>query len=477
MNTNQLYIDGQWMPTSTVKTLDVINPATEEAVLAMACADEADVDKAVAAAKAAFPSWSQTPSTERQAILLAIADEMDARVEDLIDAHVMSMGIPRHMALDWQISGPIEAVRYYAELCHKVDEERAIDGALIVKEPIGVCSLINPWNYPLLQMIGKVAPALAAGCTIICKPAEQTPLSDIVMAEIFDKVGLPKGVFNLVTGIGAEIGHRLSSHPDVDMVSFTGSTASGIKVAQAAAPTVKRVCQELGGKSPFIITEGADLEAAVRFGTENVILMGGQTCDALTRMFVPRSRYEDAIAIAKSVAEAQIVGDPLDPNATMGPLASMIHRDRVVNYIKLGIEEGARLVTGGPERPSGRTKGAYVKPTIFADVTADMRIVREEIFGPVLCILAYDDLEDAIKEANDTEFGLSSAVWAKDKSAALKIARRMRAGQCYVQGGNYTIHAPFGGYKQSGNGRAWGEAGLEEYLETKAIVGEGNLSQ
>ncbi len=471
MKTNQLYINGEWVEASSGKTLEIENPATEETILAMACANEADVDKAVAAAKAAFLKWSRTPSSERKALLLAIADEMEARVEDLNDAHTMSMGIPRHMAFDWQVAAPIEAVRFYAELCETVDEVKTIEGATIVKEPVGICSLINPWNYPLLQMIGKVAPALAAGCTVICKPAEQTPQSDLIMAEIFDKVGLPAGVFNLVTGIGAEIGHRLSSHPDVDMVSFTGSTASGIKVAQAAAPTVKRVCQELGGKSPFIITEDADLEAAVRYGTENVILMGGQTCDALTRMFVPRSRYEEAVSIAKQVAEEQVVGDPLDNTSTMGPLASMIHRDRVLKYINIGIKEGARLVTGGLERPDGLTKGAYVKPTIFADVTKNMTIVREEIFGPVLVILAYDALDEAIEDANNTEFGLSSAVWAQNKEEAVKIARHMRAGQCYVQGGSYTLHAPFGGYKRSGNGREWGEAGLEEYLETKAIVG------
>jgi len=471
MNTNQLYIGGKWVDASSGQTLNVDNPATEEPVLAMACASIADVDKAIAAAMAAFPLWSQTPSAERKAILLAVADEMNYRIDDLVDAHVKCMGIPRHMAMDWQVAGPIDAMRYYAGLCSLVDEMQAIEGAMVVKEAIGVCSLINPWNYPLLQMVGKVAPALAAGCTVIAKPAEQTPLTDIIMAEIFEKVGLPHGVFNLVTGIGSEIGHRLSSHPDVDMVSFTGSTASGIKVAQAAAPGVKRVCQELGGKSPFIITGDADFSAAVRYGTENVILMGGQTCDALTRMFVPKSRYEEALKIARQVAEEQIIGDPLDPKTTIGPLASMVHRERVLRYIEKGIDEGARLVTGGTERPNGLLRGAYVKPTIFADVTPDMTIVREEIFGPVLCILAYDDLGEAIDQANNTEFGLSSAVWAKDKSQAMKIAKQMRAGQCYIQGGSYSLHAPFGGYKRSGNGREWGVAGLEEYLETKAIIG------
>ena len=436
----------------------------------MACAVEMDVDNAVAAARSAFPAWSQTSSAERRRLLLAVADEMEARAEDFVDAHVMCMGIPRHQAMDYQVSAPIEAVRYYADMCDHVDVVHEAGNVITLREALGVCVLINPWNYPLLQMIGKVAPALAAGCTVIAKPAEQTPLPDVIMAEIFHKVGLPAGVFNLIMGQGSEIGHRLCSHPDVDMVSFTGSTASGIKVAQAAAPSVKRVCQELGGKSPFIITEDADLEAAVRYGTENVILMGGQTCDALTRMFVPASRYEKAVAIAKTVAEEQIVGDPLDPVTTMGPLASMAHRERVLSYIHKGMDEGARLITGGPARPDGCKTGAYVRPTIFADVTPDMIIAREEIFGPVLSIMKYETIEQAIQMANDTEFGLSSAVWAKDKPAALAIAKRLQAGQCYIQGGYFSLHAPFGGYKQSGNGREWGEHGLEEYLETKAIV-------
>jgi aldehyde dehydrogenase (NAD+) len=330
--------------------------------------------------------------------------------------------------------------------------------------------LINPWNYPLHQLIGKVAPALAAGCTIVAKPAAQTPLQDFIMAQIFEAVNLPAGVFNLVSGSGSDIGPLLSSHPDVDMVSFTGSTSAGIKVAQAAAPTVKRVCQELGGKSPYIITEDADLEAAVRYGVKDVMLNTGQTCNALTRMFVPRCRYEEAVKIAKKVAEENIVGDPNDTDVTMGPMASASQKQTVLNYIKTGIAEGARLVTGGIDIPSGLHGGAYVQPTIFADVTNEMVIAREEIFGPVLCMIVYDDIEEAIEMANDTVYGLSSGVYAKNKASALKIARRIRAGQCYIQGSYFNLEAPFGGFKQSGNGREWGDQAMREYIEIKAII-------
>jgi len=470
MNLDKFYIGGKWVKPTSKQSLEVLNPATNTPCLSMACANVADVEAAIKAAREAFPAWAKSSADKRSEYLMAIADEMDARIEDLIDAHTMCMGIPRSQALDYQIAAPIEAMRYYAGLCHHVDDITEHGSVTVMQEPIGVCVLINPWNYPLMQMVGKVAPALAAGCTVIAKPAEQTPLPDFIMAEIFDKVGLPKGVFNLIMGTGAEIGEPLCSHPDVDMVSFTGSTTAGIKVAQAAAPSVKRVCQELGGKSPLIITKDADLDAAVTFGVENVILMGGQTCDALSRMYVPAKLYDKAVAIAKSVAEAQIVGDPLQAETTIGPLASAAHRKRVLDYIKLGIKEGATLITGGTERPEGCPKGAYVQPTIFADVTQNMRIAREEIFGPVLCILKYNKLEEAIEMANDSDFGLSSGVYAKNKAAALKIAKQMQSGQCYIQGGTFSIHAPFGGYKQSGNGREWAEDGLHEYLETKAII-------
>ena len=467
---DRFYINGDWAAPISAQSVPVINPATNTACLSMACAGEDDVVKAIKSAKAAFPDWAASTASLRRDLLLSIADEMEARREDLIDAHTMCMGIPRHQAWDFQIAAPIDAVRYYADLCTHVESIVQQDNITIMKEPIGVCVLINPWNYPLMQMIGKLAPALTAGCTVVAKPAEQTPLPDVIMAEILHKVGLPKGVFNLIMGIGAQIGETLCSHPDVDMVSFTGSTAAGIKVAQAAAPTVKRVCQELGGKSPLIITGDADLSAAIRYGVENVILMGGQTCDALSRMLVPTDKYDEAVQIAKAVISEQIIGDPLDDKTTIGPLASHTHRDRVLNYINIGIDEGANLLAGGPQRPEGCDVGAYVRPTLFGDVTADMQIAREEIFGPVLCIMKYDTIDEAIKIANDTEFGLSSGVYAKDKAAALKIAKHMQSGQCYIQGGTFTIHAPFGGYKQSGNGREWAEDGLSEYLETKAII-------
>ncbi len=467
---DRFYINGDWTAPISAQSIPVINPATNTTCLSMACAGEDDVVKAIKSARAAFPDWAASTASLRRDLLLSIADEMEARREDLIDAHTMCMGIPRHQAWDFQIAAPIDAVRYYAELCTHVESITQQGNVTIMKEPIGVCVLINPWNYPLMQMIGKLAPALAAGCTVVAKPAEQTPLPDVIMAEILHKVGLPKGVFNLIMGIGAQIGETLCSHPDVDMVSFTGSTAAGIKVAQAAAPTVKRVCQELGGKSPLIITEDADLNAAVRYGVENVILMGGQTCDALSRMLVPAHKYDEAIQIVKAVISEQVAGDPLGDKTTIGPLASHAHRDRVLNYINIGIEEGATLLAGGPQRPEGCDVGAYVQPTLFGDVTTDMQIAREEIFGPVLCIMKYDTIDEAIKIANDTEFGLSSGVYAKDKAAALNIAKHMQSGQCYIQGGTFTIHAPFGGYKQSGNGREWAEDGLSEYLETKAII-------
>jgi aldehyde dehydrogenase (NAD+) len=428
------------------------------------------VDAAVASARQAFNGWAHTPAEKCAEIMNAVADEMQRRVDDLIDAHVITMGCPRHLTAGIHIDAPIEAMRYYADRASQMDDVEEKGSVLLLKEPIGVCALINPWNYPLHQLIGKVAPALATGCTIVAKPASQTPLQDFIMAQIFSAVGLPAGVFNLVSGSGSVIGPLLSGHPDVDMVSFTGSTKAGIKVAEAAALTVKRVCQELGGKSPYIITKDADLKAALRYGVEDVMLNTGQTCNALTRMFVPRSRYDEAVNLAKKIAEENIVGDPNDSNVTMGPMASTTQKQTVLNYIKTGIAEGARLVTGGIGMPPGLRVGAYVKPTIFADVTNDMVIAKEEIFGPVLCMIVYEDIEEAIEMANDTVYGLSSGVYAKDKESALTIARRIHAGQCYIQGSYFNLDAPFGGYKQSGNGREWGDQAMHEYIETKAIV-------
>ena len=467
---DKLYIDGQWVDSNSTEIIEVINPATESPCASVPRGNRKDVAAAVASAKKAFPLWADTQAEERARIMLAAADEMEHRLDELVDAHVISMGCPRHLTAKLHVAAPIEGMRYYAARAAQMEQVEEKGSVLLYKEPIGVCALINPWNYPLHQLMGKVAPALAAGCTIITKPATQTPLLDFIMAEIFSSVNLPPGVFNLVCGLGSVIGPAMSNHPDVDMVSFTGSTASGIRVAEAAAPTVKRVCQELGGKSPYIITEDADLGSAVRYGVEDVMLNTGQTCNALTRMLLPRNRYEEAIGIAKKVAEENIVGDPNDRRVTMGPMASAAQKQKVLDYIKKGIDEGARLITGGVDMPPGLRVGAFVQPTLFADVTNDMVIAREEIFGPVLCMIAYDGVEGAIAMANDTVFGLASGVYARDRASALKIARRIRAGQCYIQGSYFNLDAPFGGYKQSGNGREWGDEAMHEYIETKAIV-------
>jgi aldehyde dehydrogenase (NAD+) len=403
-------------------------------------------------------------------MLRAIADKMKERKEEFEQVMVEELGMPIALAGDYQVRGPIGAVRGFANCCEDLDRVEKANNSLIIQEPVGVCAFINPWNYPLHQIVGKVAPALAAGCTMIVKAASQTPSHAFILAEIIDSVGVPAGVFNLVQGPGRVIGEAMCRHPEVDMVSFTGSTGAGIRIAELAAPAVKRVCQELGGKSPFIITEDADLKAAVEYGVDEVMANSGQTCSALTRMLIPESRYDEGVEIARKFAEGICVGDPTDPRSVVGPMSSEDQRGTVLEYIQKGIDEGARLVVGGTQRPEGLDRGAYVLPTIFADVTNDMVIAREEIFGPVLVLIKYRDEEEAIRIANDTEFGLSSAVWSRDQDAALRIARRIRAGQVYVNGGRYNFEAPFGGYKKSGNGREWGgHHGLSEFLETKAI--------
>ncbi|WP_394173426.1 aldehyde dehydrogenase family protein [Thalassotalea litorea] len=467
---SEFFINGQWLTPASQATIDVYNPANNKVCARVPAANNEDVDKAIAAAYQAFPAWSGTKSGQRRQFILAIADEMQNRFDDLVAAISDSMGCPRELTKDIQVQGSIDAFRAFADMTSFVDEYSSKDGVMECKSAVGVCVLINPWNYPLSQLVGKLGPALATGSTVVVKPAEQTPLQDIILAEIIEKVGLPAGVFNLITGYGNQIGERLCSHPFVDMVSFTGSTAAGIKVAESAASTVKRVCQELGGKSPFIITPDADLEAAVRYGVEDVMLNSGQTCCALTRMLVPASKYQQVVTLAKQVAEENTVGDPLDADSTMGPLSSKLQQQRVLQYIKSGIEEGATLVTGGTYIPEQLSEGAYVMPTIFADVTNDMKIAREEIFGPVLCIIAYQNIDQAISIANDTDYGLSSSVYAGDSKSALKIARQIRAGQCYIQGSYFNTSAPFGGFKQSGNGREWGEEGLREFIEIQSII-------
>ena len=468
---NTFYIGGEWVAPKGPDVTDVINPADLSVCARIPNATKADVDAAFQAAHAAFKAWSETSGEARKLLLLRVADEMERRIDDFIDVHVDSLGIPRHQAQMVHVDGPIEAVRYFAELAASLDQVHTVPGMRIHREPVGVCALINPWNYPLLQMIGKVAPALAAGCTVVEKPSEETPEADFIMAEIFDSAGLPAGVFNLINGVGADVGPLMSSHPLADMVSFTGSTRAGVSVALEAAPSVKRVCQELGGKSPLIITQDADLEAAVTYGVENVFLNAGQTCDALTRRLVPTESYDKVIEIARAVAADHRVGDPEDASTTIGPLVSMRQKARVDHYLEVGVAEGAELIVGGPGLPSGVDAGAYVQATIFGRVTPEMTIAREEIFGPVVCIMTYDSIEQAIEIANDSPFGLSAAVWAGDEATACGIAQQLRAGQCFIQGGCFRVDAPFGGYKQSGNGREWGEAGLAEYIETKAIIG------
>ncbi|WP_339891465.1 aldehyde dehydrogenase family protein [uncultured Alteromonas sp.] len=469
----KLYINGDWVASHSAELIEVVNPANGDIYATVPAADEKDVDAAIQAAKAAFGHWSSQPAEVRAAVINEIADGMQARASEMTDAIVASMGCPVSIAQEMQVQGAIDAFRSFAALASNLDACHEFDGHIEVTEAIGVCVLINPWNYPLSQLVGKLGPALAAGCSVVVKPAEQTPIQDVILAEIIDQSSLPPGVFNLLTGVGSDIGGALCSHELVDMVSFTGSTLAGIKVAEAGAPTVKRVCQELGGKSPYIITEGADLNAAVRYGVEDVMLNSGQTCSALTRMLVPASKLAEVEMVAKDVASEWQLGDPANAQTNLGPLSSHKQQARVLDYINKGISEGATLLCGGTDAPSTFSKGAYVEATIFSNVSNDMVIAREEIFGPVLCIIPYDNLEQAIEIANDTPFGLASAVYAENQTEAIKVGRKIRAGQCYLQGAYFNTNAPFGGYKQSGNGREWGAEGLKEYTEVKALFIEG----
>ncbi|WP_444945392.1 aldehyde dehydrogenase family protein [Microbulbifer sp. VTAC004] len=467
LQTGKLFIDGQWREPLGAGSHPVINPATEALICEVSEGSAEDVDLAVTAARTAFHSWRNSTAQKRRELLNAIADGMEKRKEELTFAISQTLGCPEHIARWLHVDGPIYAMRFYAERTSEMEKTEKAAHSILFREPVGVCGFITPWNYPLHQFVGKVAPALAAGCTMITKPAEITPLQDFIMAEIIDEAGVPAGVFNLVPGAGSVVGAALSSHPGIDMVSFTGSTRAGVEVAKAAAPTVKRVTQELGGKSPLIITPDADLEAAVRWGCEDVFINSGQTCTALTRMLVPAERYEEAVEIAQQVAEGITMGTGED--AFMGPLSSARQREIVRGYIQRGIDEGARMVTGGAETPENLEKGFYVKPTVFADVHNDMSIAREEIFGPVTCLIPYKDMDEAISIANDTEYGLSSGVWAKDTDSAMPLVRRIEAGLCFVNGGEFNYDAPFGGYKRSGNGREFGDAGLGEFIELKSV--------
>jgi betaine-aldehyde dehydrogenase len=468
-NKDKLYIGGQWVGSDGKGTVEVINSATEEVVATVPEGTAVDADRAVQAARAAFAGWSQTDPEERAQYLDKIQAGLAARSEDLIRIIASEVGMPVSMVPLFQLGTPPFAFGYYANLLRSRPLETEESGSLIVREPVGVVAAITPWNYPLHQIALKVAPALAAGCTVVLKPSDVAPLNAFVLAEVIDAAGLPAGVFNLVSGPGAVVGEALASHPEVDMVSFTGSTRAGKRVQELASQTIKRVALELGGKSANIILDDADFETAVKNGVRDVLRNSGQSCDALSRMLVPRARQDEAVAIAKQTAEGAKVGDPFAEDSNVGPLVSAIQQERVRNYIKRGEEEGARLVTGGADQPEGLERGYYVRPTIFADVKPDMTIAQEEIFGPVVSIIPYEDEEDAIRIANDSIYGLSGAVWSGDAERAKRVAKRMRTGRVYINGASFNVMAPFGGYKQSGIGRELGTFGLDEFLEVKAV--------
>ena len=465
----KFYINGEWVDPVTPNTLDVINPATEEPFAKISMGSAADVDKAVAAAKAAFESFSTTSVQERVELIGAILAEYQKRYDDIAQVISTEMGAPLWLSKAAQAATGMGHLATVMEILKNFEFEERKGNYLLRKEPIGVCGLITPWNWPINQITCKLAPALAAGCTVVLKPSEVAPCNAMILAEVLDAAGLPKGVFNLVNGDGPSVGAAMSAHPDIDMMSFTGSTRAGIQVAKAAADTVKRVAQELGGKSPNIVLEDADLTAAVSAGVTQCFTNSGQSCNAPTRMLVPAKSHDEALAIAKAAAEQVKAGDPFAEGTTIGPVVSEVQFDKIQALIQKGIDEGATLVTGGTGRPDGLNRGYFVKPTVFGNVTNDMTIAREEIFGPVLSIMPYKDEEEAIRIANDTPYGLSSYVQSGDVEHATRVAARIRAGNVHINGSGPDFNAPFGGYKQSGNGREWGELGFEEFLETKAV--------
>lgn len=466
----KFYIAGQWVAPERAEQIEVINPATEEVCSRISAGSGGDVDKAVAAAKKAFTTYSQASRVERIELLQRILAEYLKRFDEMAKAVTMEMGAPASFARQAQVpSGTVHIEAGIETLkTFKFEEDRG--ATRVAKEPIGVCGLITPWNWPICQIVLKVVPALASGCTMVLKPSEESPLSAYIWAEIMHTAGVPPGVFNMINGTGPVVGAAIASHPGIDMVSFTGSTRAGVAVARNAAATVKRVTLELGGKSPNIILDDADLESAVRAGVRSVMLNSGQSCDAPTRMLVPAKKIDKAIAIAKDAAEAITVGDP-NSNATIGPVVNKIQWEKIQHLIAAGIREGAALVTGGVGLPSRLTKGFYVKPTIFANVTNDMTIAREEIFGPVLSILGYENVDEAVQIANDTEYGLAARIWGADLHEVRTVASKLRAGQICINGSASDPLAPFGGYKLSGNGREVGDYGFHEYLETKTILG------
>ncbi len=470
-DTTKFYINGQWVDPATPKTCDVINPATEEAFATISMGSAADVNKAVAAAKAAFPAFSRTTREERMALLQKIMGVYQARYDEIAETISKEMGAPIWLSKAAQAATGLGHFAKTLEILKDYTFEEDRGQTRIVLEPVGVCGFITPWNWPINQIVCKVAPALAAGCTMVLKPSEVAPLNAHLLAEIMDEAGVPAGVFNLVDGDGIEVGATLSAHPDVDMMSFTGSTRAGIEVAKAAAPTVKRVAQELGGKSANIILEDADLQSAVAGGVMGVMNNSGQSCNAPTRMLVPAAKHDEALKIAAATAEKVTVGDPFAEGVKIGPVVSEVQFNKIQDLIQKGIDEGATLVAGGTGRPEGFNKGYFVRPTIFGGVTNDMTIAREEIFGPVLTILPYKDEAEAVSIANDTVYGLSGYVSSGSIEHARDVASQLRTGNVHLNGAGPDFGAPFGGYKQSGNGREWGEFGFEEFLEVKAVLG------
>jgi aldehyde dehydrogenase (NAD+) len=470
-NRQKFYINGEWVQPSTTDTLEVINPATEQVMDVVAMGGVADVDAAVAAAKAAFETFSQTTKEERIALLEAIIAAYGARMEEVAAVITEEMGAPTKLAKAAQAPTGIGHLMTALNVLKDFEFEEDFGTSRVIKEPAGVCGFITPWNWPINQIACKVAPALAAGCTMVLKPSEVAPFNAVLFAEILDEAGVPAGVFNLIHGDGPTVGAALSSHPDVDMMSFTGSTRAGIEVAKNAAPTVKRVAQELGGKSANIILDDANFEKAIARDVFGMVTNSGQSCNAPSRMLVPNARMDEAAAVAKAAAEKVRVGDPTAEGVTIGPVVSEVQFNKIQDLIQKGIDEGARLETGGPGRPDGLNAGFYIKPTVFSHVTNDMTIAQEEIFGPVLTMIGYEDDEDAVRIANDTVYGLSGYISSEDPERAKKVARLIRTGNVHLNGAPVDQNAPFGGYKQSGNGREWGRYGFEEFLETKAIMG------
>jgi len=452
---SNFYINGAWTPPTKARSLDVINPATEEVAGHVALGAQADVDAAVSAARTAFDSYSKTSREDRVALLGSVIEAYQARYDDLVSAVTEEMGAPSWLSQHAQVAAGLAHFQVAADVLKNYSFEEQRGSTRLTHEPIGVCGFITPWNWPLNQVATKVAPALATGCTLVLKPSEIAPFSATILAEIMDAAGVPKGVFNLVNGDGPGVGAAIAAHPGIDMVSFTGSTRAGIEVARAAAPTVKRVHQELGGKSPNIILPDADLAVAIPAGVSGVMMNSGQSCNAPTRMLVPRAKMDEVIALAKAAAAEITVGDP-NTDVRIGPVVSEAQWTKIQKLIEAGVAEGATLVAGGPGRPDGLERGYYVRPTVFANVTNDMTIAREEIFGPVLSILPYDTVEEAITIANDTDYGLAAYVSGADLEAARAVGDQLRAGQVTINNAPPDFTAPFGGFKQSGNGREWG---------------------